>query len=77
MFFASNRAGTFDIYSQAADGAAEQESSSPVEGSETPASFTPDGTRVVVYENSRDLSVLNLGQPDRLEPLLHGESTTV
>jgi DNA-binding winged helix-turn-helix (wHTH) protein/Tol biopolymer transport system component len=73
VFFASNRAGTFDIYSQPADGAAEARVEFAGAGFQTPMSFTPDGARLVVYENFRDLGVLNLAQSDRLEPLLHGE----
>ena len=75
VFFASNRAGTFDVYSQAADGAGEARVEFAGEGLETPTSFMPDGARVVVWENLRDLSVLNLAQPDHVEPLLHGDSS--
>ena len=73
MFFASDRTGNFDVYSQAADGAtmARVEFAGP--GSQFPSSFTPDGTRLLVVENFKDLSVLNLARPDRLEPLLHSE----
>ena len=45
--------------------------SSPVRAPSCPQSFTPDGTRLLVIENFKDLSVLNLARPDRLEPLLH------
>jgi hypothetical protein len=72
VFFASDRTGTFDVYSQPADGAtmARVEFAGP--GSQMPISFTPDGTRLLVIENFKDLSVLNLARPDRLEPLLQG-----
>jgi Tol biopolymer transport system component len=73
VFFSSNRQGTADIYSQAADGASEARVEFEGDGIQFPNSFTPDGARLVVYENP-DLSVLNLAQPDRLEPLLRGES---
>jgi eukaryotic-like serine/threonine-protein kinase len=75
VFFASDRTGTFDVYSQAADGAtiARVEFAGP--GAQFPNSFTPDGTRLLVSENFKDLSVLNLARPDRLEPLLHGAFT--
>ncbi len=71
VFFASDRTGNFDVYSQAADGAtmARVEFAGP--GVQFPKSFTPDGTRLLVVENFKDLSVLNLARPDRLEPLLH------
>ena len=72
VFFASDRSGTFDVYSQAADGStmARVEFAGP--GSQMTTSLTPDGTRLLVIENFKDLSVLNLARPDRLEPLLHG-----
>jgi eukaryotic-like serine/threonine-protein kinase len=76
VFFASDRAGNFDIYSQAAD-ASEARVEFAGEGSQFPNSFTPDGARVIVYENFRDLGVLDLAQPDRIEPLLHGEFNDV
>ena len=76
VFFASDRSGTFDVYSQAADGAtmARVEFAGP--GAQMPNSFTPDGTRLLLNENFKDLSVLNLARPDRLEPLLHGAFTS-
>jgi serine/threonine-protein kinase len=77
VFFASNRTGNFDVYSQAADGAtvARMEFAGP--GLQFPNSFTPDGTRLLVVENYQDISILNLARPDRLEPLLHNECNTV
>jgi eukaryotic-like serine/threonine-protein kinase len=76
VFFASDRSGTFDVYSQAADGAtmARVEFAGP--GAQFPNSFTPDGTQLLLNENFKDLSVLNLARPDRLEPLLHGPFTS-
>ena len=38
-----------------------------------PISFTPDETRLLVVEDFKDVSILNLARPDRLEPLLHSE----
>ncbi len=73
VFFASNRTGTFDVYSQAADGATKDRLEFAGPGSQMPTSITPDGTRLLVVENFRDLSILNLSRPDRLEPLLHSE----
>jgi serine/threonine-protein kinase len=53
VFFASDRTGNFDIYSQAADGAtmARVEFAGP--GNQVPQCFTPDGTRLLVLETSR------------------------
>ena len=70
IFFASRRTGNFDVYSQAADGA----SSAKVEYAgpefQAPNAVTPDGTRLLVYDRFKDISVLTLGQTDRLGPLL-------
>src|SRR5262249_50054776 len=61
------------IYSQAADGAsgARLEFASP--GFQEPESFTPDGNRLIVYENFKDTGVLNMAQPDRIERLLYDD----
>ena len=37
--------------------------------------MTPDGTRLLVIEDFKDISILNLSRPDRIEPLLHSEFT--
>ena len=73
VFFGSDRSGNFDIYSQAADGAsaARVEFASP--GFQVPLEFTPDGTRLLVYENFQDTALLDLAQPTRLQPLLDSE----
>jgi eukaryotic-like serine/threonine-protein kinase len=60
LFFASNRAGTFDIYSQAADGSSEASVVLPGPLFDVPNSFSPDGKQLVVYEEFRDLGVLDL-----------------
>jgi serine/threonine-protein kinase len=73
VFFGSDRTGNFDVYSQAADGATEARLEFAGPGSQMPTCFTPDGTRLLVVENFNDLSILNLGRRDRLDPLLHGE----
>jgi serine/threonine-protein kinase len=73
VFFASNRTGNFELYSQAADGATMERLEYAGPGVQFPVSFTPDGTRLLVTENFNELSILNLRRPDRLEPLLHGE----
>jgi len=72
IFFASNRSGDFDVYSQAADGATKDRVEFAGPGAQIPNSFTPDGTRLLITENFKDLSVLNLAQ-HRVEPLLHSE----
>jgi hypothetical protein len=71
VFFASNRTGNFDVYSQPADGAsgARVEFASP--GAQVPDSFTPDGSQLIVYEEFKDTSVLSLESPERLTPLLN------
>jgi len=74
VFFGSDRTGNFDVYSQAADGSSEARVEAAVGGFQTPQSRTPDGTRVIVYENFRDLSVLDLERSE-LTPLLHREFT--
>jgi Tol biopolymer transport system component len=74
VFFASDRTGNFDVYSQAADGAAGARVEFAAPGFQSPQAFTPDGTRLIVFELFTDLGLLTLGQSDRLEPLLHGEA---
>jgi eukaryotic-like serine/threonine-protein kinase len=73
VFFASNRTGNFDVYSQAADGATMERVEFAGPGTQFPISFTPDGSRLIVIEDFKDLSLLHLARPDRLEPLLHSE----
>ena len=70
IYFASDRTGNFDIYSQAADGATGPKLEFAGPGFQAPLSITPDGTRMVVVDLFRDLKLLWLGRPDRLEPLL-------
>jgi Tol biopolymer transport system component len=72
VFFSSDRSGTFDVYSQAADASTPARVEFAGPGSQMTTSFTPDGTRLLVIENFKDLSALNLARPDRLEPVLHG-----
>jgi eukaryotic-like serine/threonine-protein kinase len=74
LFFASQRSGNFDLYSQAADGSTPERVEFSGPGDQMPNGFTPDGTRLIVNENFRDLSVLTLTHPPRLEPLLHSEA---
>jgi serine/threonine-protein kinase len=72
IFFASDRSGDFDVYSQAADGATKDRVEITAPGVQTPTAVTPDGERLVVVENYKDLSILNLVD-HRIEPLLHSE----
>ena len=37
--------------------------------------FTPDGAHLLVVENYRDIAVVNVAQPVRLEPLLHSDAS--
>ena len=74
VFFGSDRTGNFDIYSQAADGASSPRLEFAAPGFQTPQGFTPDGSRLLVYELFKDIGVLTLGQPDHLEPLLHSDA---
>jgi DNA-binding winged helix-turn-helix (wHTH) protein/dipeptidyl aminopeptidase/acylaminoacyl peptidase len=72
VFFASDRTGTFDVYSQPADGSAEARPELVAPDFQTPMAITPDGKHLVVYENYRDISLVDL-QPSRIEPLLAGD----
>jgi serine/threonine-protein kinase len=74
IFFASDRSGTHDVYSQAADGATDAKVEFAAPGFQVPQSFTPDGAALVVYQDFRDSHVLRFAQPDRLEPLLYSDS---
>jgi len=73
VFFGSNRSGTFNLYSQAADGASSAKLEFGGPEAEVPQAVTPDGTRLIVYERYKDLVVLDFAKPDRLEPLLHSD----
>jgi eukaryotic-like serine/threonine-protein kinase len=73
VFFASDRKGNFDLYSQPADGATEARLEFASPGFQTPQSFTPDGTKLIVYEDFKDSGILDLARPDHLAPLFHTE----
>jgi len=73
VFFASNRTGTFDVYSQAADGASPARVEFAGPEFQVPSSVTPDGSSLLVYERYQDTSLLDLSQPGRLQPLLSSE----
>ena len=74
IFFASNRSGTFDVYSQAADGGSDAKLEFGGPETQFPNDVTPDGHQLLVMERFRNLSVLDFAHPDRLERLLHGKS---
>ncbi len=73
IFFSSNRTGNFDVYSQAADGASKERVEFAGAGTQMVSAFTPDGGRLILGENYKDLQMLTLAQPNRLEPLLQSE----
>jgi serine/threonine-protein kinase len=77
VFFASDRTGNIDAYSQAADGATTARVEFAGPGAQFPQGFTPDGSRLLVNENFKDISMLNLARPDRpdrLAPLLQSDA---
>jgi serine/threonine-protein kinase len=74
VFFSSDRTGNFDIYSQPADGSTEAKVELARPEFDAPNSFSPDGTQLIVFEEFRDLGVLDLAQSN-LRPLLHRESS--
>jgi serine/threonine-protein kinase len=68
VFFASNRTGDFELYSQAADGASDARLELAAPGLQAPHSFAPGG-QLVVFDR-RYLGVVTLGPNARLNPLL-------
>jgi serine/threonine protein kinase len=74
VFFASQRHGNFDVYSQAPDGATPERVEFAGPGDQMPLGFTPDGTALIVNENFKDLGVVRLAQPPTLAPLLHSDA---
>jgi eukaryotic-like serine/threonine-protein kinase len=75
VFFASDRTGNFDVYSQAADGASEPRVEFAGPGLQMTQSMTPDGSQLIVNEDFTDTSVLDLASPGRLVPLLNVAAT--
>jgi serine/threonine-protein kinase len=71
LYFASDRTGNFDVYSQAADGATTERVEFAGPGVQVPVSLTPDNTGLIVLENFRDIGMIDLAKPHQLEPLLH------
>jgi serine/threonine-protein kinase len=75
IFFASDRGGNFDVYSQAADGATAPRLEFAGPAFHTPQDITADGKRLIVYEAFKDSGMTDVGgKAERLEPLLFGES---
>jgi Tol biopolymer transport system component len=72
VFFGSNRSGTFDVYSQAVDGGSDAKLEFTGPETQFPNSVTPDGRQVLVLDRFKELTLLDLAHPDRLQPLLHG-----
>jgi DNA-binding winged helix-turn-helix (wHTH) protein len=60
IYFGSDRAGTFDIYSQPADGSDDARPELVLPGFQTPLTITPAGDRLVIYENFRDIDAVDL-----------------
>jgi eukaryotic-like serine/threonine-protein kinase len=71
VYFASNRAGTFDVYSQAASGGSDATLEFAGPEFQVPSAVTPNGRQLIVLERFRDLSLLDFARPNHLEPLLH------
>ena len=71
IFFASNRTGDFEIYSQGADGVIAPKLEFEAPGTHFPNALAPDGMRMLVYEDYKDISLLDPASPDRLYPLLN------
>jgi serine/threonine-protein kinase len=72
IFFASNRNGTFDVYSQAVDGASEAKVEFEGPDMQAPNGVTPDGRQLVLLERFSDLQLLDLAHPGPLQPVLRG-----
>lgn len=71
VFWGSNRAGHFDVYSRAADGATPERLEYGTPKSEMPLSLSADGTKLFISEDFRNLSLLSgtpLGSP---QPVLN------
>ncbi len=68
VFFSSNRSGTIDVYSQAADGASDARAEFTGPGAQIALMLTPDGRQVIVFEDFKTLNILELEQ-HTLRPL--------
>ena len=72
IFFASDRQGNFDIYSQPADGATGATLEFAAPGVQAPESFMSDSGGLLVDENYEQVSLLQMSGPRRIEPLVKG-----
>jgi len=72
VFFGSFRGGNFDVYSQPADRSSDATAVTAAPGFQLPLARTPNGDRLVVYDDLTELSIFDLAA-SRLEPLLHAE----
>jgi serine/threonine-protein kinase len=70
VFFGSRRLGNFDVYSQAADGASPARVEFAAPEFQVPIAVTPDGRQLIVLDRFRDLFLLDLARPARLQQLL-------
>ena len=77
IFFASDRTGNFDVYSQAADGATGPKLEFSGPGFQAPVSFTPGGQTLTVYHLFKEIKTLSFDHPDRLDPLLQDPLATM
>lgn len=73
VFFGSDRQGTFDVYSQAADGASAATLEFGAPGFQVTDGLTPDGKTLVLLEDYTSLRLVDLSGTRTLVPLL-GES---
>ena len=70
VWFSSDRAGNFDIYSQAADGATPARLELAQPELQFTQAFMPDGTKFLVYDRYRDMILFDLANPGVTTPLL-------
>jgi len=73
VFFASQREGNFDIYSQAADGSGQPTVELAAPGFQSPNGIAPDGRQLLFYDQFKDIGVMNL-DTRQTTPLLHGDA---
>jgi serine/threonine-protein kinase len=73
VFFASARKGNFDIFSQAADGSSPARIELEDPRFHAPASFSADGSKLLLGEQFGDFAVLDLAT-SKLEPLLQSDA---
>ena len=73
VFFASQREGNFDIYSQAADGSGQPTVELSAPGFQAPNGVTPDGRHLLFYDLFKDIGVMNL-DTRQTTPLLHSDA---